>query len=624
MGFTALLFILAFYVFFRFSYGFIRDEAMHRAEALLDNTILRIDRVLDAVETAAGNSAWEVEAHLDEPDSLYAVISRFVERNPIICGSAVAFRKDFYEGGREYFSPYVYDTEEGMEQRDLGNDTYNYQEKEWFAEPLRTGKPHWSEPYFDMGGGDMIMTTYSLPLYDEQNNVYAIFTADISLAWLTELVNNIRPYPRSYNLMVGREGTYIVHHRPERILHETIFSATRDMKDTTVLDIGRHMVAGLRGMEVLQNDDTLSYVFYAPIKTGWSVATVCPREEVFASLDKIQFRVLALVCIGLVILALVCGRIIRHVSTSLSRFAEAARQIAGGDFNVPLPRSKHKDEMGQLHDAFEYMQGALVEYVDELQKTTAQKERIESELRIASEIQMGMIPKLFPPFPERKDIDLYAMLKPAKEVGGDLYDFFIHDEKLLFVIGDVSGKGIPASLLMAVTRSLFRTIAVHRYTAKEIVEALNRAVADNNESNMFITLFVGVLDLETGKLKYCNAGHNPPVLSGKGEDAHVLACTSNIPIGVFKDFEYTEEVVELGFERMLLLYTDGLTEAENKEKALYSEARLLSTMQTLKGHSAQETISALEKSVRTFADGAEQSDDLTMLALSLKHENMKV
>ena len=127
---------------FRFSYGFIRDEAMHRAEALLDNTILRIDRVLDAVETTAGNSAWEVEAHLDEPDSLYAVISRFVERNPIICGSAVAFRKDFYEGGREYFSPYVYDTEEGMEQRDLGNDTYNYQEKEWFAEPLRTGKPH--------------------------------------------------------------------------------------------------------------------------------------------------------------------------------------------------------------------------------------------------------------------------------------------------------------------------------------------------------------------------------------------------------------------------------------------------------------------------------------------------
>lgn len=624
VGFTALLFILAFYVFFRFSYGFIRDEAVNRAEALLDNTILRIDRVLDDVETAAANSAWEVETNLDEPDSLYNVVRRFVERNPIISGSAVAFRKDFYPEKGGYFSPYVYDGPSGaIEQRQLGNDTYNYQEKEWFSEPVRTGKAYWSEPYLDTGGGEMIMTTYSLPLFDRRDSVYAVFTADISLTWLTELVNGIRPYPRSYNLMIGREGTYIVHHLPERILHETIFDATRDMEDTTVMSIGRHMIAGQRGMEVLQNDDTLSYVFYAPIKTGWSVATVCPREEVFSSLDKIQFRVVAIVCIGLVVLTLVCGRIIRHVITPLSRFADAARQIAGGNFNVPLPRSKYKDEMGQLHDAFEYMQAELVEYVGELKKTTAQKERIESELRIASEIQMEMIPKLFPPFPERKDIDLYAVLKPAKEVGGDLYDFFIHDGKLLFVIGDVSGKGVPASLLMAVTRSLFRTIAVHRDTAKEIVSALNRAVADNNESNMFITLFVGILDLNTGRLEYCNAGHNPPVLSGKGEDPRFLACESNIPIGVFKDFEYTGETLEMGFDRMILLYTDGLTEAENRDKELYSDVRLLGMMQALNGRSAQETVDALEKSVHDFADGEEQSDDLTMLALQLRHEGMK-
>ena len=222
---------------------------------------------------------------------------------------------------------------------------------------------------------------------------------------------------------------------------------------------------------------------------------------------------------------------------------------------------------------------------------------------------------------QRKDIDLYATLKPAKEVGGDLYDFFIHDEKLLFVIGDVSGKGIPASLLMAVTRSLFRTIATHRETAKEIVSALNRAVADNNEANMFITLFVGILDLQTGELGYCNAGHNPPVLSREGEDAHFLSCHSNIPIGVFEDFEYTEEHLPLGFGRMLLLYTDGLTEAENREKALYSDARLLETMQALKGLGAQETIDALGKCVQDFANGAEQSDDLTMLALQLKPIN---
>lgn len=168
---------------------------------------------------------------------------------------------------------------------------------------------------------------------------------------------------------------------------------------------------------------------------------------------------------------------------------------------------------------------------------------------------------------------------------------------------------------MAVTRSLFRTIAVHRDRACEIVGALNRAVSGNNESNMFITLFLCILDLGTGRLVYCNAGHNPPVLSGRGEEPHFLACTSNIPIGVFGDFEYEEEYLDLGFERMLLLYTDGLTEAENRDSSLYSEARLLSTMQTLRGLSARETVETLEESVRTFAGGAEQSDDLTMLAL---------
>jgi len=622
VGFTALLFILAFYVIFRFSYRFIREEAVHRADAQLDNTILRIDGVLNSVETAVANSSWAVGEELDKPNSLYALLTRFVERNPIISGSAVAFREDFFRDKGSYYSPYVFKDADGdIRRRQLGTERYNYSEKEWFSRPMQTGKAHWSEPYYDTGGGEMLMTTYSQPLYDADHRMYGVFTADISLAWLTELVNGIRPYPRSYNLMIGREGTYIVHHRPERILHETIFSATKTMKDSTTQKIGRDMLAGRRGMEVLQNDDTLSYVFYAPIETtGWSVATVCPREEIFASLDKIQWCVVLIAVVGLVVLGLVCGHIIRHILNPLSRFAQAARQIAGGDFQTPLPPSPYDDEMGQLRDAFEYMKRELAEYMEELQQTTVRKERIESELRIASEIQMGMIPKLFPPFPERKDIDLYAILKPAKEVGGDLYDFFIHEEKLLFVIGDVSGKGIPASLLMAVTRSLFRTIAVHRKTAGEIVAALNRAVADNNESNMFITLFVGVLDLASGELDYCNAGHNPPVFLQTGEKPRLLSCLPNIPIGVFKDFDYVAESGRLDNGSLLLLYTDGLTEAENPSEELYSVERLLATFEGMQELPAQDIIRTLERSVKDFAGEAEQNDDLTMLALRLKHD----
>ena len=620
VGFTVALFVLVFYLFFRFSYGFIREEAVRRAEALLENTILRIEGVLGSVEVAVANSAWEVGERLGEPDSMYAVVTRFVERNPVVCGSAVAFREGFYGEGREDFSPYVYEKDGRVERRQLGNGEYRYREKEWFAVPARTGRGYWSEPYFDTGGGEMIMTTDSYPLRDGEGRVSGVLTADISLRWLTELVNGMRPYPRAYNLMVGRTGTYIVHHRPERILHETVFSATREMGDPAVRSIGRNMVAGRRGMEVLQNDDTLSYVFYAPIeKTGWSVATVCPREEVFASVDKLQVRMTVLVCAGLALLSVVCGRIIRHETRPLSRFAAAARRVAGGRFDTPLPEIRYGDEMGQLRESFAYMQGALARYVEELRATTAQKERIESELRIASEIQMGMIPKLFPPFPERSDIDLYAVLKPAKEVGGDLYDFFIHEETLGYVVGAVSGKGVPASLLMAVTRSLFRTIAAHRETARGIVEGLNRAVADNNESNMFITLFVGVLDLGTGELSYCNAGHNPPVVADGDGEARLLPCASNIPVGVFPGFEFVEESWRLGFGPSLVLYTDGLTEAENRRRALYSEGRLLDRVSRGAGlGTAQELVEELERSVREFADGAEQSDDLTILVLRLK------
>lgn len=167
-----------------------------------------------------------------------------------------------------------------------------------------------------------------------------------------------------------------------------------------------------------------------------------------------------------------------------------------------------------MHDSLVYMQQSLSGYVSELRTTTASKERIESELSIAREIQMGMIPKIFPPYPEREDVDLHAILHPAKEVGGDLYDFFIDNDRLYFVIGDVSGKGVPASLFMAIARSLFRTLAQQATSPAEIMSKMNRSISENNEANMFVTLIIGILDLKTGSLRFCNAGHNPPIIIG--------------------------------------------------------------------------------------------------------------
>ena len=218
--------------------------------------------------------------------------------------------------------------------------------------------------------------------------------------------------------------------------------------------------------------------------------------------------------------------------------------------------------MKQLHDSFEHMQQSLVAYIDELKDTTAKKERIESELRIAREIQMGMVPKIFPAFPEREDVDLYAKLIPAKEVDGDLYDFFIEDNKLYFIVGDVSGKGVPASLVMAVTCRLFRTVASHFQKPSEIVTSLNDTLAENNESNMFCTFFLGILDLQTGYMQYCNAGHNAPVVMRASGKTEFMEVVPNLPLGLFEGFPYDGQECTLMKGDSLFLYTDGVTEAE--------------------------------------------------------------
>lgn len=253
--------------------------------------------------------------------------------------------------------------------------------------------------------------------------------------------------------------------------------------------------------------------FYTSIPhIGWSVGNVCPPDIILKELDTISKQIIFVSLAGMLILFFIIYIIIRRLVDPLAQFSQSARIIATGRFNVKLPQVNSHDEIKTLHDSLAYMQQSLFDYVVKLRETTASKERIESELSIAKEIQMGMVPKTFPPFPGRHDVDLYAILQSAKEVGGDLYDFFIDSDRLYFIIGDVSGKGVPASLFMAIARSLFRTISHNIDSPSEIITRMNNSISENNESNMFITLIVGILDLQTGKLKLCNAGHNPPAL----------------------------------------------------------------------------------------------------------------
>lgn len=305
-------------------------------------------------------------------------------------------------------------------------------------------------------------------------------------------------------------------------------------------------------------------------------------------------------------------RIIRPIG----RITSAMTRLAAGDTSVDIPGRERTDEIGVLAATFNGMTRRLNESIEHLKETTAAKERIESELKIAHEIQMSMVPKIFPAFPDRSEFDIFATLAPAKEVGGDLYDFFFSDDDhLCFAIGDVSGKGVPASLFMAVTKTLLKATAGAGGTPGEILARLNAEISRDNDSCMFVTLFFGILNIRTGQVDYCNGGHTLPYRVHRS-GATPLKNTGGMALGVVEHSTYASGRIILGAGETLLLYTDGVTEAMNSIDALYSTERLERFLAATRGASPRQMIDALVADVWQYAGGAPQSDDITALALA--------
>lgn len=614
---SAIIFTFTCTVFIRMAANKVREEATKHAHSELSNTIHQIDAILNAVEIAVENTAWLVPYRLASPDFMYAITERLLQNNEFICGSAVAFEADYYDSEGHYFSPYSYRDENGeIRSKQLGSETYDYHYMDWYQIPKLLNEPYWSEPYYDDGGGEMMMTTYSKPLYDENGRLYAVITADLSLEWLTELVGGIQAFDKSYNLMVSRNASFIVHPDHNLILNETIYSSTYGDDDESLKKMQDDMVNCRAGQVLRDKDGGKFFVFYSPVETTcWSVAIVCPRSELYLGVRKLRGILIILGLFSLLLMLALSYNGIRKVVAPVEVFSDVAKKIAHGEFDAELPQIQSQDELKELHDSFEYLQHSLVKYMEELKSTTANKERIESELRIAQAIQMGMLPKSFPAFPEREDITLAARILPAKEVGGDLYDFFIEDETLYFIVGDVSGKGIPASLVMAVTCRLFRSVASHLDTPEEIMMSLNNSLSDGNESNMFCTAFLGMLDLRTGTLRYCNAGHNAPLVIEADGRISTMDVVPNLPLGLFSDFLYQGQVAKIDKGTMLYLFTDGVNEAENNDNEQFGDERLLSLLRNNRSLDPRELVGVTFAAVQRHADGANQSDDITVMCI---------
>ena len=540
----------------------IKQEASLRAEGELNSAENKIMDVVNQTEAAVRNSIWVAQWCLENPDSLKRIPQRVVSENPVVVGSTIALVPG-YSQKYPLYAPYAArDMENGkIKMLSLATEEYDYPSMEWFAKPLELGESYWSEPYFDENGGNMLMVTFSMPVRDNNGEIAAILTADISLDWLTELIGDIKVYPNAFSMVVSRNGQIMVCPVDTLVMKKTVNQFASESSDREALDrVNKAMLSGETGEMLVRYKGKNNHVYFAPVeRTGWSLSIVLPEKELYKGVRRIGLLVNILQILGLAMIIV----ILRIVTRNQIRYQ-------------------------QLYE---------------------QKERIENEIHIAREIQMSMIPKTFPPFPERKDLDLAASVIPAKEVGGDLYDFFIRDEKLFFCIGDVSGKGVPASLVMAVTRSLFRAMSAHETSPARIVTSMNKSISETNENNMFVTFFCGVLDLTTGQLRYCNAGHNPPLILTN--DIKGLSVVPNLPLGIIRDMEFVEQETVLQYDDALFLYTDGLSEAENSTQEQFGESRIKTALHGRK--SSENHLKNIEHSVSLFVDKAPQSDDLTML-----------
>ena len=526
----------------------------------------KIKYSLESVESALQNHLYDIEQSLPYPDSLFSVTRRIVEQNPNFDGCCIAMIPDYYPEKGRLFQPCSYRNGQTIDTYMYDVEKYDYTQIGYFYFAVDNDTAYWSEPYRDPDDSLVTLVTYNFPVHDQNNRVVAILGVDINTEWLGYVLNSYDQYLSSYELLLSGKGRLICGPDAVDVKHQEVKEMVEMINDTTLerslSQSGRCTILTFIDKE----DGEKGYVFYktSHLIAPWQIAIICYDDEVFAPLKKMRRRNILLTLLGMLILSFIIMR--------------SARSIY------------------KLRDA------------------NAEKERIDSELMIAKNIQMNMLPKTYPPFPDRNDLDIYGSLVPAKMVGGDLYDFFIRDEKLYFCIGDVSGKSVPAALVMAVTHSLFLSISSHESNPARIMQSINESLCRGNESNMFVTFFIGVLDLPTGIMRYCNAGHNPPLIV-KGDSIESLPAKANMPLGVIDDKDYLLQQICVEPETMIVLYTDGLTEAKSLNSQRLGFKRTLEAVKECRDATAMQLIDTLTQKVNVFVDGAEPSDDLTLLAI---------
>lgn len=526
---------------------------------------------------------------------------------------------------------------------------FDAREREWYLDAQQTGRSGWTNVMIDAVSGTPMITFYR-PVYLNNDRFIGVVGADVTIETINQKIISTQVGKNGYAFLLDARGRIIAH--PGKQIKNKQWDETLELEsllassNTDLIQMVAQMIGGNSGVTRLTMDGSEKYVAYAPItRTNWSIAVVMPLSEIVAPIEttkqridkatedfstninsqinQMQIILIVTSIVMLIIVALAASWLSRRITRPIVTLNQGVKVIGSGNLAHRLD-VKTGDEIQDLAGAFNKMAEDLQVYIRDLQETTSAKERIESELRVATEIQSSMLPRLFPPFPDRKEFDLYAIMNAAREVGGDFYDFFfVSNNKLFIVIGDVCGKGIPAALFMAISKTLLRTEGLRGYSPEQVLYNVNNTIYPDNESSMFFTGLCAVLDTGTGELTIANGGHNPPLISPGHQSFEYIQLPKGLVVGAMPDTQYQSHTYQLKPHDTLFLYTDGVTEAMDPDHKLYSEARLLTCLNGMTGKNVDELIHGVRADIDVFASGADQSDDITMLALEYKGNTQK-
>ena len=593
------------------------DYVENLTRATASSTVRKIETIFNTVATSADSLSSIVSTSDITNKQIHQTIKAFINTNTSIFGMTVALEPHSLIGSLGDYSPYYYRNENTLAFSDLAVKNYNYQTRPWYSEAKQVNAPVWSEPYFDEGGGNVQMITYSTPIYLPDHKTFAgIATADIKLRWLDEIIKEMKIGDSGYGLILSRGDVVVAH-------SEKATNLIKLTKDEVDKDKWQHYI------DSKTNNSTVNFISSCPewvgegdcrfsIKSlsnsGWKVVIVLPEKELTARINALTTKISIIAVAGLLLLLFVIILITRHLTRPLGKLAIATKDIGAGHLDTELPEAVRKDEIGALTDDFSSMRTALKTYITEIRETTAKQQKLESEIQIAKDIQMSMIPGSGNAFIKEDDFQLFALLRPARSVGGDLYYFQQSDEQLHFIIGDVSDKGVPAALFMAKTVTLYTRALRDKLTPGQTLTMMNDLLADNNDACMFVTALCGSLNLKTGHMVMANAGHMNPVMQNS-QETREFEIDGATALGLMDSVNYPDIEFQLNNQTSLTMYTDGISEAHDTNNNQYSDEKLIELIASIKPGNTQETGNKIIESVDSFSAGTEQFDDITLLII---------